>query len=151
MMNPSVTQISDAHFLYEARYNGAELVVIDPQYTATAIHADQWVPLRTGTDAALGMCTARHIWDSGAIDLEYVREQTDLPFLVRLDTGRFLTDADLVDGGKPKLLQMWNPEGRPAGSGSGLRGQRQGAAHRRRVRAADRGHVFGEAEGRVRR
>ena len=115
MMNPSVTQISDAHFLYEARYNGAELVVIDPQYTATAIHADQWVPLRTGTDAALGMCTARHIWDSGAIDLEYVREQTDLPFLVRLDTGRFLTDADLVDGGKPKLLQMWNPkDGRPA-------------------------------------
>ena len=34
MMNPSVTQISDAHFLYEARYNGAELVVIDPQYSA---------------------------------------------------------------------------------------------------------------------
>ena len=115
MMNPSVTQISDAHFLYEARYNGAELVVVDPQYTATVIHADQWVPLRTGTDAALGMCTARHIWDSGAIDLEYVREQTDLPFLVRLDTGRFLTDADLVEGGKAKLLQMWNPkDDRPA-------------------------------------
>jgi DMSO reductase family type II enzyme molybdopterin subunit len=115
MMNPSVTQISDAHFLYEARYNGAELVVIDPQYSATAVHADQWVPLRTGTDAALGLCTARHIWDSGSMDLPYVREQTDLPFLVRLDTGRFLTGADLVDGGNAKLLHMWNPkDGGPA-------------------------------------
>jgi len=86
MMNPSVTQMADAHFLYEARYNGAELVVVDPQYSATAVHADQWLPLRTGTDAALGLCAARHIWDSGAIDLDYVREQTDLPFLVRLCT-----------------------------------------------------------------
>ena len=110
MMNPSVTQMPDAHFLYEARYNGAELVVIDPQYSATAVHADQWVPLRTGTDAALGLCTARHIWDSGAIDLAYVREQTDLPFLVRLDNGRFLRDSDLVDEGDAKLLQMWNPK-----------------------------------------
>ena len=27
----------DVHYLYEARYNGAELVVVDPQYTATAV------------------------------------------------------------------------------------------------------------------
>ena len=51
MMNPSVTQMSDAHFLYEAKYNGSELVVIDPQYSATAVHADQWLPLRSATDA----------------------------------------------------------------------------------------------------
>ncbi len=110
MMNPSVTQIADAHFLYEARYNGSELVVIDPQYSATAVHADQWVPLRTGTDAALAMATARHIWDSGAMDEAFVREQTDLPFLVRIDDGRFLTDADLVEGGNEKLFQLWNPD-----------------------------------------
>ena len=144
MMNPSVTQISDAHFLYEARYNGTELVVIDPQYTATAIHADQWVPLRTGTDAALGLCTARHIWNSGAIDIPYVREQTDLPFLVRLDTGRFLRESHLVEGGNAKLLQIWNPNDRPAGSRPGLRRQRQGAAHRRGIRPAHRRHVLGE-------
>ena len=53
MMNPSVTQMADAHFLYEARYNGAQLTVVDPQYSATAVHADHWLPLRPGTDAAL--------------------------------------------------------------------------------------------------
>ncbi len=109
MMNPSVTQISDAHFLYEAKYNGTELVVVDPQYSATAIHADQWLPLRSATDAALAMATARHIWDSGKIDLPFVREQTDLPILVRLDSGRFLRESDLIEDGRRKLLYMWDP------------------------------------------
>lgn len=108
MMNPAVTQIPDAHFLFEAKYNGAELVVIDPQYSATAVHADQWVPIRPGTDAALALATAKHIWDSGRIDLPYVREQTDLPILVRLDTGRFLTEADLRDGGKEAIVLVWD-------------------------------------------
>lgn len=108
MMNPSVTQIADAHFLYEAKYNGSELVVIDPQYSATAVHADQWLPLRAATDAALAMATARHIWDSGNVDLPYVREQTDLPILVRLDTGRFLREADIKEGGHKKKLFMWD-------------------------------------------
>jgi DMSO reductase family type II enzyme molybdopterin subunit len=95
MMNPAVTQIPDAHFLFEAKYDGAELVVIDPQYSATAVHADQWIPI--------------HIWDSGRIDLAYVREQTDLPILVRLDTGRFLSEADLREGGKQAIVFVWDP------------------------------------------
>jgi len=118
MMNPSVTQISDAHFLFEGKYNGAELVVIDPHYTATTIHADQWLPLRTGSDAALGLAVARHIWASGRLEEDYVREQTDFPLLVRLDTGRFLRGKEMLpdaaDDGKQDILFLWNPdEGRP--------------------------------------
>jgi DMSO reductase family type II enzyme molybdopterin subunit len=118
MMNPSVTQISDAHFLFEGRYNGAETVVIDPHYTATTIHADQWLPLRTGSDAALGLALARHIWVSGRMEEDYVREQTDFPLLVRLDTGRFLRGEEMLpdaaDDGKESILFLWNPdEGRP--------------------------------------
>lgn len=114
MMNPAVTQMPDAHFLYEARYDGADLVVIDPIYSATAIHADQWLPIHPGTDAALGLATARHIWESGRIDLAYVREQTDLPLLVRLDTGRFLRESDLRAGGRDDLFFVWDPAtGRP--------------------------------------
>ncbi|SMB22287.1 putative steroid C25 dehydrogenase-like alpha-subunit [Sterolibacterium denitrificans] len=110
MMNPSVTQIPDAHFLYEARYNGTELCVIDPQYSATAIHADQWLPLESGTDAALGLAVARYLLDTGAIDLPYIREQTDLPLLARLDTGRFLRESDLKAGGDEDQLYMWHPQ-----------------------------------------
>jgi len=114
MMNPAVTQISDAHFLFEARYNGSELVVIDPQYSATACHADLWVPIETGSDAALGLAVARHIWSSGNLDVDYVREQTDFPLLVRLDDGRFLRGADVLPGaqenGKQDVLFLWNPD-----------------------------------------
>lgn len=114
MMNPSVTQIPDAHFLYEAKYGGATLTVIDPQYSATAVHADHWVPIKPGTDAALGLCTARHIWDSGRMNVEYVREQTDLPILVRLDTGRFLRASEMVADGKLNALYFWdNKSGAP--------------------------------------
>jgi len=109
MMNPAVTQMPDAHYLVEARYNGSEVVVVDPHYTATALHADQWLPLRTGTDAALALATARHIWESGRIDLPYVREQTDLPILVRLDTGRFLRESDLQADGRDNVLHLWDP------------------------------------------
>jgi DMSO reductase family type II enzyme molybdopterin subunit len=109
MMNPAVTQIPDAHFLFEAKYDGAELVVIDPQYSATAVHADQWLPIRPGADAALALATARHIWDSDRVDLAYVREQTDLPILVRLDTGRFLCEADLREGGQQAVVFVWDP------------------------------------------
>jgi DMSO reductase family type II enzyme molybdopterin subunit len=123
MMNPAVTQIPDAHFLNEARYNGATVTVVDPIYSATAIHADRWLPLKPGTDAALALCVARHIWDSGRIDLDYVREQTDLPFLVRLDTGRFLRESDLKPGGHERALLWWNetkgaPEVAPGTEGS---------------------------------
>ncbi len=110
MMNPAVTQIPDAHFLFEAKYNGSELVVIDPQYSATAVHADKWLPIRPGTDAALALATAKHIWDTGRMNLPYVQEHTDLPLLVRLDTGRYLTGADLEDGGSTALVHVWDPE-----------------------------------------
>ena len=110
MMNPSVTQIPDAHFLYEAKYNGSELVVVDPQYSATSIHADQWLPIETGTDAALAMATARHIWETDNVDWDYVKEQSDLPILVRMDNGQFLRGPDIdadVDG---RQLYMWNAD-----------------------------------------
>jgi cysteine desulfurase NifS len=45
--------------IMKARQRGAEVVVIDPQRTGTAIAADaEWIPIRPGTDGALalGMC-----------------------------------------------------------------------------------------------
>lgn len=124
MMNPSVTQIPDAHFLFEARYNGAELTVVDPIYSATAVHADRWLPIRPGSDAALALATARHIWATKRIDLAYVREQTDFPILVRLDTGRFLRESDLTDGGNDSLLYMWDPAQKKPVQAPGCEGAR---------------------------
>jgi len=124
MMNPSVTQIPDAHYLYEAKYNGANLTVIDPVYSATAVHADQWVPIEAGTDAVLALYTARYIWENGHMDEAYVKEQTDLPMLVRLDNGRFLRESDLEEGGNSEKLYFWDLKQKLPVLAKGTEGQR---------------------------
>jgi anaerobic selenocysteine-containing dehydrogenase len=106
--NPAITRIPEVHFMHEARYRGARLVVIAPDYSATAVHADLWLAPRFESDAALALAMAHVIVAEGLYDADYVREQTDLPLLVREDTGRFLREADLESGGKDDLLYFWD-------------------------------------------
>jgi DMSO reductase family type II enzyme molybdopterin subunit len=113
--NPAATRIPDAHFLTEARYRGARVVVIAPDYNQTAIHADLWLSPAPGTDAALALAACQVIVEEELFDAEYLCEQTDLPFLVRTDTGRFLREADLVEGGSEARFAVWDErEARPA-------------------------------------
>jgi DMSO reductase family type II enzyme molybdopterin subunit len=106
--NPAYTRMPETHFMHEARYRGAELAVVDPNYSATTIHADTWVNPRIGTDAALALGMAQVILSEGLHDEAQVREQTDLPILVRTDTGRYLRASDLQAGGKEDLLYFWD-------------------------------------------
>ena len=98
--NPVYTQIPNAHFITEARYNGARVVTIAPDYSASAIHADQWVPVNPGSDAALGLALAQVIVSGNLHDVAFIREQTDLPLLVRLDTLKLLRASDFDVGGR---------------------------------------------------
>jgi anaerobic selenocysteine-containing dehydrogenase len=85
--NPAFTQIPNFHYLTEARYRGTQFVVISPDYNATAMHADHWVPVRPGTDTALALAICKVVIDEGLHDQDLLREQTDMPVLVR-DPGR---------------------------------------------------------------
>jgi DMSO reductase family type II enzyme molybdopterin subunit len=106
--NPAYTRIPEIHFMHEARYRGGKLVVIAPDYNATAVHADTWLSPRVGTDAALGLAMAQVILAEGLEKSDYLREQTDLPFLVRDDTGRYLRESDLRAGGSDGVLHFWD-------------------------------------------
>jgi len=92
--NPAATRIPDAHFFWEAKYNGTEVVTIAPDFSASAIHSSKWLNPRPGTDTALAMAMVQTIIADGLIEWDYVREQTDLPFLVRVDNGKFLRASD---------------------------------------------------------
>ena len=106
--NPAATRIPDAHFLNEARYRGARVVSITPDYSPSAIHADLWLSPRPGTDAALALAACQVILDEGLYQADYLREQTDLPFLVRTDTRRFLRESDVVAGGRDDRFAIWD-------------------------------------------
>ncbi|MCP5044470.1 MAG: molybdopterin-dependent oxidoreductase [bacterium] len=109
--NPAYTRIPEVHFMHEARYRGAKLVVVAPDYNASAVHADLWLNPRVGTDAALSLAMAQVILAEGLHDVEYVREQTDLPLLVRDDTGHYLRESDVQSGGSDKSLYFWDEAG----------------------------------------
>ena len=106
--NPSYTRIPEAHFFWEARYRGAKVVSVAPDYNASTMHADQWINLRVGTDAALALGMAKVIIDEGLYKADYVKEQTDLPILVRDDTRKFLRASDMEKGGKDNVFYLWD-------------------------------------------
>ena len=124
--NINATRIPDAHFAWEARYAGAKVACISPDYNASAIHTDLYLPIRPGTDAVLALGMAKIIVDEGLYDAAYVKEQTDLPFLVVEATGRFLRESDLKEGGRDDLFYVWDQRagraaGAPGSQGSGER------------------------------
>lgn len=106
--NPLETRIPDAHYLTEAALNGTRLVTIAPDYNATATKSHRWLHPRPGTDLALALGMAEVIVREGLYDAAVIREQTDMPLLVRGDTRRFLREADLVTGGAPDRFYAWD-------------------------------------------
>ncbi|MDI3313354.1 MAG: nitrate reductase subunit alpha [Mycobacterium sp.] len=108
--NVPVTRTPDAHYMTEARYRGQKVVVVSPDYADNTKFADEWLPARPGTDAALAMAMGHVILKEFFVDRttryfsDYVKKYTDLPFLVTLSRcdgewlpGKFLTAADLGD------------------------------------------------------
>ncbi len=106
--NPVYTRVPDVHYMHEARYRGAKLTVVAPDYSPSSIHSDLWVNVRMGTDAALALGAARIAITEDLYDAAYVKEQTDLPLLLREDTGRFLREADLKADGLEDMLYLWD-------------------------------------------
>ncbi|KLI09845.1 nitrate reductase [Mycolicibacterium conceptionense] len=129
--NVPVTRTPDAHYMTEARYRGQKVVVVSPDYADNTKFADEWLPARPGTDAALAMAMGHVILKEFFVEkqtpyfTDYVKKYTDLPFLVSLTErdgrvlpGKFLTAADLggehadaeAASSKPVLLDQ---AGRP--------------------------------------
>jgi nitrate reductase alpha subunit len=115
--NLPMTRTPDAHFFTEARYRGARVAAVAPDYAEYVKFADTWLPAKAGTDAALAMAMSHVIMQEYFIDRQsdyfaaYAKAYTDLPFAVVLEErggeyapGRFLRASDL---GKPLKNAEW--------------------------------------------
>ena len=112
--NPTQTRIPDAHFLSEAQLNGTKIVSIAPDFNSSAIKVDKWIHPQPGTDGALALAMAHVIIKEKLYDAHNLKEQTDLSYLVRSDTKRFLREADVVAGGSKDKFYFWNAKtGKP--------------------------------------
>ncbi len=86
----------------EARARGMHVVAVDPICSHAASKADEWVPIRPGTDGAL-MLAMSHVLlhEMNLYDSPFLRQYSNAPYLVGND-GYYVRDA----AGKP---QVWDP------------------------------------------
>jgi formate dehydrogenase major subunit len=66
-------------------HNKARLIVVDPRFTRSAAVADVYCPIRTGTDIAFLGGVMNYLLTEDKIQHEYVKNFTDMSFIVRED------------------------------------------------------------------
>ncbi|MBT3059126.1 MAG: formate dehydrogenase subunit alpha [Candidatus Thiodiazotropha sp. (ex Lucina pensylvanica)] len=67
--------VSLQHVFKAKEQNNAQLIVIDPRFTRTAAHANQFLRLRPGTDIPVIWGMLWHIFKNGWEDKEFIRQR----------------------------------------------------------------------------
>ncbi len=82
--NPSASGGAPANSQFiDARTRGMKTVVVDPVFSLTAAKADEWLPIRPGTDSAFLLAVINVIVNEmGTCDWEFLKEMTAAPYLV---------------------------------------------------------------------
>jgi anaerobic selenocysteine-containing dehydrogenase len=106
--NPSFTHLTHATAVIKALKRGMRLIVIDPRHVGLAGKADLWLRVRPGTDGALALGIASVMIKRGWYDRDFMRDWSNGPHLVRVDTGRLLTERDLTSGGDEHRFLAWD-------------------------------------------
>ena len=104
--NPAVTRSVDHVELKNARKTGTRLVCIDPVKSETAGFCDEWISIRPGSDGALALAMANEIITSSLFDEAFLKQFSDMPFLVDQTSGRLLKERDLFESGSEEPL-VW--------------------------------------------
>ncbi len=92
--NLNMTRTPDAHFIAEVRHAGAKLTVFSPDFSQVAKYSDWWIPVHPGQDTAFWLAVDHVILKENYVDRKvpyfenYVKQYTDLPFLVQIDKNR---------------------------------------------------------------
>ncbi len=96
----------------QGRKQGAKVVALDPRRSETAAKADEWIPIRPGTDLAFLLAMMRILMEERLYDGAFLRRHSNMPFLTYRDKDgelRLLTDQD----GHPQVLVEGTSEVRP--------------------------------------
>lgn len=73
-----------------------KIVVISPEYSASAPKSNYWVQIRQGTDVALNMAIAGLIMREETYKADYIKRFSDLPTLIRTDTLKVIRAEEMA-------------------------------------------------------
>ncbi len=71
------TKLVYANGIVQAKDNGAKVVCFNPQYSATARFADEWYPIRPGSDLAVALAMINVIVSENLFNREFVDQYTN--------------------------------------------------------------------------
>ncbi|QIK38225.1 molybdopterin-dependent oxidoreductase [Caldichromatium japonicum] len=103
--NASIGAVSTCRMVRfaQGRKKGAKIVALDPRRSETAAKADEWIPIKPGTDLAFLLAMMRILMSDGLYDGDFLCRHTNMPFLAYRDEAgelRLLSDAE----GRPQVL-----------------------------------------------
>jgi formate dehydrogenase major subunit len=61
--------------ILRGKENGAKMIVVDPRFTRTAAHADQYVRIRSGTDVPFIWGVLWHVFENGWEDKQFIAQR----------------------------------------------------------------------------
>lgn len=101
-------------YLWQARENGAKLIVLDPRMTPVARNADLFIPVRSGGDIGVFNGMLHVMVQRGWIDREFIRDHTtgweQVEEIVRKYTPEY---AGRIAGVPPEMIvraaELWGP------------------------------------------
>jgi len=98
--------------LAKFKRNGGKFISINPVRTGYAAIADEWVPIRPGTDGALFMALSHELIKQALFDREFLTKYTNAPELVNVDEdsdehGLFIRTEDIKEGCFDPQNKLW--------------------------------------------
>ncbi|UCH87306.1 MAG: molybdopterin-dependent oxidoreductase [Dehalococcoidia bacterium] len=105
-----------AQKMADARVRGMKVVAVAPYMGLAAGKADEWLPIRPGSESALACAYLNLLLNEyGLYDAEYIRRHTDGPYLVGPD-GHYARDQV---SGKPLVWDAADGKAKPFDEGAG--------------------------------
>lgn len=87
----------------DAQSRGMKMVVIDPVLTVTAAKADEWIPIKPGTDLAFELALINVVLNEiGTVDFDFLKKFTNSPYLIG-------PDGYFVRGNAENKALLWDP------------------------------------------
>lgn len=111
MNNASVAAISTARAVRfgQAKKNGARVVCLDPRLSELAAKADEWLPIKPGTDMVFFLAMLHTLLREELYEAEFLTRHTNAPFLTYRDkAGVVQLAADIDENGRPTAYYIYD-------------------------------------------
>ena len=101
--NPAEAHPVSLQHIFRGKERGAPLIVVDPRFTRTAAHADQFVRIRPGTDVPFVWGMLWHIFKNGWEDKKFIEQRVYGMDEIRKEVAKWdPAEVERVTGAKEK-------------------------------------------------